>query len=177
MVSTYRFPTGVMAEDYFPLLVVLGIGCVFFLMQFAFKIFVCWLLSDALKRLPAEYRKQQPKMVWLLLIPLFDVVWNYFVYPKISESFQAYFAVQNTVPIINPGLLGYQNSLAYRDTGNGLAMAYCICYTLIGFPCLAIFPLLGGCMYFGLGLACFILLIIYLVKLSALKSQIPPVAP
>jgi hypothetical protein len=50
-------------------------------------ILICLFLSSCLKRIPEEHRQQSPGMVWLLLIPCFAVVWNFFVYPKIAESF------------------------------------------------------------------------------------------
>lgn len=144
--------------------IILGAICVGLLIGLGIQAFICYLLSDALKRLPPEFRKQEPNMVWLLMIPLFSLVWNFFVYPKISESYQAYFAAQNgNIPNGNPNL-NYQNTMIQQDTGQGIGLAYCICC------CCGIIPYLGAC----IGLAALVLLIIYLVKLSGLKAQIPP---
>ena len=51
---------------------------------------ICWLLFDAFVRIPERYRLQEPNMVWLLMVPLFNLYWNFKVYPALAESFQAY---------------------------------------------------------------------------------------
>lgn len=148
----------------FGFVVILGVICVGLLIALGIQAFICYLLSDALKRLPPEFRKQQPNMVWLLMIPLFSLVWNFFVYPKISESYQAYFSAKaGNIPNGSPNL-NYQNTLLQQDTGQGIGLAYCICC------CCSIIPYLGAC----IGLAALVLLIIYLVKLSGLKARVTP---
>lgn len=142
--------------------------CGFALVHFAIKFFICWLLSDALKHLPPAYRQQQPEMVWLLLIPLFNLVWNFFVYPKIADSYKAYFAAQagGAVPTPMPGALpnlNYQTSPG-DDCGRGIGLAYSICAAI------AVIPYVGACT----GIAALVLLIIFLVKISGLKNQLPP---
>ena len=67
----------------------------------------------------------EPAMVFLLLIPCFGLVWNFFLYPRLSRSFQKYFqSVGDTVtpmwlmflslllnavldPVLMLGLLGF----------------------------------------------------------------------
>ncbi len=39
----------------------------------------------------APYRVMKPWEVWLLLIPFFNVFWNFRVFPGLSHSFKAYF--------------------------------------------------------------------------------------
>lgn len=135
---------------------ILGAVCVGFLVVFAIHALICYFLMTFLNRLPAQYRQQQPGMVWLLMIPLFNVVWNFFVYPKISASYKSYLDSK-----------GYQN---HGDAGMNLALAYCI---------LAIFcfiPYLGACV----GIAALIVLIIYLVKINGYKDLIdasPDITP
>jgi hypothetical protein len=135
------------------LVAMLGIALI---IGFGIAIVICFLLSDALKRLPKEFRKMEPGMVWLLLIPCFNMVWNFFVFPKISESYSAYFAVQG------------RNDVG--DAGGRLGLAYAICV-----PC-GLIPCVG----YVASLAALVLLIIYLVKITKLKNQIagqPPMAP
>ncbi|MEI8195843.1 MAG: hypothetical protein WCI73_08045 [Phycisphaerae bacterium] len=152
--------------------VVLGILCVACLVGLAIQIFICWLLSDSLKRLPPEYRQQQPEMVWLLLIPLFGLVWNFFVYPKIADSYKAYFTAQasGALPMAAPGgipNLNYQNANTGDDCGRGIGLAYCICAAI------SWVPYVGACT----GLAALVLMIIFLVKITGLKNMLPPANP
>jgi ABC-type Fe3+ transport system permease subunit len=46
----------------------------------------------ALDRIPREDRKQDPALALLLLIPLFSLIWAFFVYPRISASLESYFS-------------------------------------------------------------------------------------
>jgi hypothetical protein len=134
------------------LMLILGIGCGAFLIIYGILAVVCWFLAGCLKAIPEEHRKQQPNMVWLLLIPLFNIVWMFFVYPKIAESFKSYF---DSIGRTDVG-----------DCGRGLALTYCI------LVCCGIIPYVGACT----GLAALVIWIIVLVKFSTLKGQIqnPP---
>ena len=87
-------------------------------------------------------------MVWLMMIPCFNLVWGFFVYPKLAESYEAYFRAQGRPDV---------------DCGRNLAMAYCI------LVCTSIIPYLGALT----GMAGLIVLILFLVKINDLKRQIP----
>ncbi len=128
--------------------VVLGFVCVGLLIGLGIAALICWYLSGILKAIPAEHRKQEPAMVWLLMIPLVNIVWNFFVYPKISESFQSYFNAQGRTDV--------------GDCGKSLSMTFCI------LACTSVIPYLGACT----GLAALVIWIIVLVKFSGLKSQL-----
>jgi hypothetical protein len=111
-------------------------------------IVICYLLSEALKRVPPQFRKQDPALVWLLLIPCFNLIWNFFVFPKVSQSYKAYF-----------------DSVGRTDVGTcaaGLGMGYCICAVISIVPCVG----------FLAGVAGLVLLIMFLVEITRLKNQI-----
>ena len=55
-------------------------------------VFVCWILHECLRSIPPPFRKQDPDKVWFLLIPLFNLVWNFYVLLPMSQGYQAYFA-------------------------------------------------------------------------------------
>src|SRR4051794_2730546 len=74
-----------------PLVVQALIGCGTFLVWAAIQAAICWFLSSCLKILPPEHRRQKPGMVWLLFIPVFNLVWNFFVFPAIADSYRSYF--------------------------------------------------------------------------------------
>ena len=113
---------------------------------------ICYLLSNALKAIPAEHRKQEPNMVWLLMIPLFNLVWNFFVVPKISDSFKSYF---DSVGATDVG-----------DCGRQIGLIYCILAALCVIPYVNTLT----------GLGALVLLILYLVKVNELKKKIAPPA-
>lgn len=116
----------------------------------AIQAFICYLLSNCLKAIPAAHRKQEPNMVWLLMIPVFPIVWNFFVYPKISDSFKSYF---DSVGRTDVG-----------DCGRQIGLVYCILVALCVIPYLN----------FLTGLGALVLLILYLVKANELKNKITP---
>jgi hypothetical protein len=120
-----------------------------FALVLVLQVFVCWLLSSTLTRVPAQFRKQEPGLVWLLLIPCVSLVWNFFVYPKVSQSLKAYF-----------------NSIGRNDVGDcaeGLGLAYSICVAC------SVVPFLN----YLAGPAALVIVIIFLVKITSLKNEIP----
>ncbi len=121
---------------------------VILLVGLAIKIVIIVLLSGCLSKIPPEHREMEPGMVWLLLIPCFDIVWNFFVFIKIPKSFQRYFAAQGRTE--------------FGDCGEQIGLWYSICFV--------------GCMvpYVNAvaGIALLVLLIIFLVKVLGLKGQI-----
>lgn len=109
---------------------------------------VCWLVASSLARIPAEHRKMEPGQVWLLMIPCWGIVWNFFVFQRVPESFQSYFAS-----------IGRQD---LGDCGKQIGLWYAIC---------------GACSFvpflnYLAGPAGLVLLILNLVKFHQLKSEI-----
>src|SRR5687768_3267738 len=64
-------------------LVELAIGALAILFLLGILVLILYLLYDAQRAIPPEYRHVEPAQVWLLLIPLF----NFFVYPQIADSY------------------------------------------------------------------------------------------
>lgn len=52
-------------------------------------------LSNVLKKCSTQNRKMPPNQVWLLLIPLFNLVWQFFVMPKVSDSLRKEYRERN----------------------------------------------------------------------------------
>ena len=92
----------------------------------------------------------EPGMVWLLMIPLFQIVWNFFVLPKTSRSFQRYFAAQGRTE--------------FGDCGEKIGLWCAICFALNLVPCVGLVA----------WLAAIVLLIMYLVKVVGLKQFVTP---
>ncbi len=100
-----------------------------------------------LNRIPAEHRKQEPGLAFLLIIPLFSIIWAFFVYPRISDSLRSYFASR-----------GQDRA----DCGRGIAIATCVCIAC------SIIPIVGMLS----GLAGLVLLIVFFVKAFGLTGEI-----
>jgi hypothetical protein len=122
----------------------------------------CYFISDALSKVPAEYhQKITPGQVWLLLIPLFNLFWNFIVFQRVPETFAAYFQATGRP---QPG-----------DYGKQLGLIYAIVAICAIIPCVGMFA----------GIAGLVLLILLTVKFSGYKSLIisgggsgfPPVMP
>lgn len=122
--------------------VLVVVGLVVALISIAILVFVLLLLSGFLKALPAEHREMEPAMVWLLLIPCFNIIWNFFVFPRISTSYQNHFKSIGRTDV--------------GDCGAAMGLWYSICQVI-------------GCVALPVAL---ILLILFLVQVHGLKKQI-----
>ncbi len=109
---------------------------------------ICWLVSSCYQVIPQQFRRMEPGMVWLLLIPCFNLVWLFFVFPRLPQSFKAYFDSIGRTDV--------------EDCGEKLGWAYAICVVC------GIIPLVG----YLAGPASLVLLIIYLIKVMGLKKQV-----
>ncbi len=115
----------------------------------AISIVIILIVQSFYKRIPAEHRKMEPGMVWLLLIPCFGTVWNFFVFLKLSDSFKSYFDSQGITDV--------------GDCVRTLSLVYCIATVLCVIPCLNYIA----------APAALVLLIVTLVKFNDLKNRIP----
>ena len=120
--------------------------------SFAILIVICALLHSALARVPPEHRAMEPGLVWLLLIPFFSIIWNFFVFLQIPESYKSYFTAQGRTDV--------------GDCGRGVGLWYAICGAMSIVPCVNYLA----------APAALVLLIIFLVKVLGLKGQISPAA-
>lgn len=87
-------------------------------------------------------------MSFLLLVPLFSLIWQFFVYPKISESLKSYYAQSESRPS--------------GDMGASLALTICIC-SLVSFV-----PFIGH----YAALAAFVVMIIFFVRVFELSRNL-----
>jgi hypothetical protein len=140
-----------------PALLGCGAGLLVILVLFAFAlaigVFVCYQLYLAAARLPEANRKLAPAAVFLLLVPVVNMVWLFIVVMKLSEGYQQYFAAQQRTDV---GDCGYRLGLGWAIAG--------LCVIV---PIAHVFA----------GLAALILMILYLVKMSQLKAMVAPPSP
>lgn len=66
-------------------------------------IFYCLTLQKALNRCSPECRAMNPPMVWLLFIPLFNIVWQFIVVLNMAKSLAAEFQKRGIAADPNPG--------------------------------------------------------------------------
>lgn len=84
----------------------------------AIAILLSYLLYTLYTAVPEQHRVMRPEMVWLLLIPCFGVIWNFWVYPGLSKSFKSYFDSVGDTTV--------------GDCGKALAIWFCVCVFCCG---------------------------------------------
>jgi hypothetical protein len=122
------------------LLVLLIVFSVFFLIP---GILYLLTLQNALSKCDPSVRQMEPGMVWLLLIPLFNFIWIFFVVMGIGKSLGAELRRR-----------GISSQEPYPAQSVGMAMAICKCCCII--------PLLN----LLAGLAYVVLWIMYWIKVA-----------
>jgi hypothetical protein len=105
-------------------------------------------LQKALNRCAPENRAMQPGMVWLLLIPLFNLVWQFLVVINVAKSLGAEFQKRGMAEEPEPG--------------KTLGLVMCI------LVCCGIIPYLGVLCSIG-ALICWIM---YWVKIAGYSSKL-----
>ncbi len=122
--------------------------CIVFVVLPAIQAIICWQLADAFHCIPPRYRFQEPNMVWLLMVPLFNLYWNFKVVPVLAESFQLYF---------------YSRGIAdVEDCGERFARWYCYLALTWVIPCVN----------FVTGIAGLVVVIRFLIEADRLKKRI-----
>lgn len=104
-------------------------------------------MQNTLKEISPENRQMQPGEVWLTIIPLFGMVWQFFVVDRMSKSLKAEFLKRNI-------------QIAEEKPGYSIGIAFCV------LQCCGIIPILGGFAGIG-GLVCWI---IYWIKIADYKT-------
>lgn len=128
---------------------------IIFAVLFAATIVVCLLVSKCYTQIPEKHRKMTPGQVWLLLIPCFGIIWNFFVFPGLFKSYKSYF---DSIEVTAQG-----------DTYIQVGLWYAICCAVTStcwfIPCVSLIIFISGP-------AAFVLLILCLVKAFDLKEKI-----
>jgi hypothetical protein len=116
-------------------------------------VFYCLTLQKALNRCSPENRAMNPAMVWLMFIPLFNMVWHFFIVLNMAKSLGAEFQKRGIAEDPKPG--------------QSIGMIMCI------LVCCGIIPILGILASLA-GLVCWI---IYWVKIAGYSGKLaaPPV--
>lgn len=129
-------------------IVVFAIGGVVLIGLIIVHVFYLLTLQKALNRCSPELRAMQPGLVWLMFIPLFNLVWHFFVVINVAKSLAAEFQKRGIPSDPAPG--------------KTLGIVTCI------LQCCGIIPCIGGFFALG-GLICWI---IYWVTIAGFSRQI-----
>lgn len=119
------------------------------------SIFFLLTLQKALTRCAPESRTMAPGQVWLMLIPLFNIVWQFILVSRVASSLGNEFRRRN-IP-------------AEAEPGKSLGLAFAI------LALTSIIPVLGVLT----GIAAFVCWIVYWVKIANYSAQLmlmPPVS-
>lgn len=138
---------GIMIVTFFVFLACAIIAAIFYVLT----------LQKALDRCAPENRAMAPGLVWLLFIPLFSLVWQFFVVINVAKSLGVEFQMRGIAGEPQPGKT------------IGLAMCILGCCSFITFiPFFPYIPFMGTLSEFG-ALICFIL---YWVKIAGLSAKL-----
>jgi hypothetical protein len=105
-----------------PPVFVFGVIAIAFLIIEAIWAGICYMLYITLKAVPPEHQKMPPGQIWLLLIPLFNLGWNFLVFQRIPESYQSFFYSRGRTDV--------------GDGGKQIGLWYSICAVCGIVPCL-----------------------------------------
>jgi len=116
--------------------------------------------QNTLKSIKPHNRKMQPGEVWLQLIPLFNLIWQFIVVGRISDSIRNEINDRNLNSFLGIADPLFANDLTRRPTYD-MGLTFCI-LSLCG--CI---PLLGGIASIA-GIVCWI---IYWTQIVAYKNK------
>jgi len=126
------------------LMVILAVSAVYLVVL----IFYLLTLQKTLKRCSPESCAMQPGLVWLMVIPCFNLIWHFFVVINMAKSLSAEFK---------------KRGIAVEDKpGQTIGLIMCVC------PVVAIIPFVG-CVAGPAGLVCWIM---YWVKIADFSKKL-----
>ena len=108
-------------------------------------------LSRALKKCKPENQLMPPANIWLLFIPLFNLVWIFFVVTKVSDSLKLEFESRGMAE--------------EHDFSKGLGIGYAACNAAGIIPIVGVLASIAG----------LVMWIIYWVKIKGFSSQLDPI--
>ena len=111
-------------------------------------IFFILTLQNALKQVRPTLRQMSPGALWLLLIPLFNLIWRFIVVNRVADSLDSEYRARGLATIGKPG--------------QKIGLAYSICGLL------SLIPVIG----FLAGLAGLVCWIVYWVTIAGHKDRL-----
>lgn len=127
---------------------ILGVIGVMIVVSIVIGIFYCLTLQKALNRCAPQNRAMSPGLVWLYLIPLFNLIWHFFIVINMAKSLHAEFVYRGMAEEPNPG--------------QGIGLAACILNVASNVPYIGFLAGIGF-------LVCWIM---YWVKIAGYSAKI-----
>ena len=134
-----------------------------------------WRIMDAANAAAPAHRTMEPGMIWLLLIPFFQVYWNFRALPAVSDSLAATMREKG----LKPDDCGRSIGMIWSLLVLGIYILHIIAWTAEGFLIsigasgLVQIEMTSVGMFVVLAwLAVCACIVIYIVKVQAAKSQI-----
>ncbi|MBN2547376.1 MAG: hypothetical protein JXB50_16350 [Spirochaetes bacterium] len=124
------------------------ISVIFVAIAYIPLIFYILTIRKNLTLIDFKNRSMEPNFVWFTLIPLFNIVWNFFIVTAVRDSNHKEFLTRN---------IQYNG-----DFGYNIGLAYCILSCLFIIPCINFFTAIAG----------FVCWIIYWIRVSELTRLI-----
>ena len=94
-------------------------------------IFYLLTIQNTLYAISSENRKMQPGQVWLSLIPLFGLVWQFIIVNRLADSLKDEFVSKNI-------------KIDEERPGIGIGLAYCILFACSVIPFVGFVTVIGG---------------------------------
>ena len=123
-------------------------------------IFFLIVQQNTLKTIKQHNRKMQPGEVWLQLIPIFNIIWQFVVITRISDSIKNEINDRNANSFLGIADPAFANDINKRPTYN-IGLAFCI------LGCSSIIPSLGG----YASIASLICWVFYWIQLTGYKNK------
>ena len=139
----------------------LGILLIIVLIYLVVIIFFCLTQQNTLKAIQPQNRTMAPGEVWLQLIPLFNIIWQFVVVSRISDSLKREFEFREQHAFLGLADPSIAEELGKRPT-HGIGMAFCT-LTIVG-----VLPMIGTVA----GLAALVCRIVYWVQLANYKTKL-----
>lgn len=95
------------------------------------QIFYLLTIQNTLYAISSENRKMQPGQVWLSLIPLFGLVWQFIIVNRLADSLKDEFVSKNL-------------KIDEERPGIGIGLAYCILFACSLIPFVGFVTVIGG---------------------------------
>lgn len=134
------------SSDAVSLLVVIVFYAIVFLFVLGIQAIIAYFLYRACAAIPEHFRMTSPGLAFLLLIPLFNIAWVFIYTKNLSNSFSNFFSSQG---------------INRDDCGEKLGLWWGICSACGFVPCVNLFA----------GIAGFVIMIMYLVKVSECRAM------
>ncbi len=131
------------------IMIILVVVAIIFGISLVPMIFFLLTLQNTLNAISFENRKMEPGLVWLSLIPIFGLVWQFMVVDRMAGSLQAEFAKRGV-------------AIEEARPGNSIGLAYCILF------CCSLIPFLG----YLTSIPVLICWIIYWIKINDYKNRL-----